>query len=257
MTIVKVIKRIILKMNKKDFNISSAFDELADLKEFEPDLLYSEDKNLKDLYGFIIGLAAFFNDISTLRQFHSYLKTIEPNDPKISKQSGAYNGIRIFLEKSIISLMYEFLSFIKNNSELYSMTSFKVNVLDRLNDEGRSIFNELVHIATDNKIQNKYFKNLMLIRNKVTSHYDSKVLLKGFKYIFSKRNKEMKCYYSIDSSDFRTRFYFADAAIQGFIDEITGFIDDQSFYKESTEELKKISYIISKIIEIFLSHKEK
>lgn len=236
--------------------LEESYKILAELQELDPKIFYPDNNVSKELCGFILGLALFSNDIKSIYIFYETLLDSKPKGKEEkSKENGAYNGLRIFLERLLIGFLHELFEFITDNEIIIKHTYFK-NIINQLDMDRLNSWNVLVQISTNSYYQNKDYQDLLKIRNNVSFHYSSKELYRGYKYFFEKLRPDMSAYYSCGKEFNKTRFYFSEAAAQGYIDEKTSFSSDPEFYKKLKTYIESFDNVIQEIIIKFLEKRK-
>ncbi len=199
-----------------------ALEELAtlDIRIFETD-----GKVSQDLCNFVLALALIYNDFKDILHVNVILKKVKPTGSFIvSRTWGAYSGMEWHLFRLISSILHELFKLIESNQELLSDPFFK-GMLRRLPSPVQSDWRTLVDIALGAKRHDKVGRILLLIRNKVASHYDLKCISTGYEKHFRGSSAGLPgiqdyAFASIGSTMRSSRFYFADAAAQGYLRSI-------------------------------------
>lgn len=204
-------------MNEKEF--------IGELRHLEPQkIIRINDNNLFDNFFLILGL--IYNDFKSLN-FYSILlndQFIGKNTGEINCDSGEYHGMKNHLNKLMMSTIYEFLEFLKNQSKVINSSNFKI-ILSKLSSTENKLWQQMLDIATKENLTergNNFVEILEEIRNNGSFHYYSsgQKLRNGFIDHFYNRRSQHKsnelAYYSKGDCMKDVRYFYCDAAFQGF-----------------------------------------
>lgn len=240
-------KKRFINQKIKKLNVSGFIDQKTSPKELE-------------LESFFLSLALIFNDIKGLTILEKNLvDSYElPVSSEVSDHAGEWAGIKSQLFKYFVSTLYEFLELIKSKKNLISSSSFK-KYYYQLNNSDQNIWSLILNISgADNSVnynrdEVKLFEELLkLVRNEISFHYDAsgKPLLSGFRTFFYSTNENPgKKYvmYSATKTDFYgTRFYYADAALNGCLSNEFSKVNKTE--KVVAETIYKTSMRVAKVI---------
>lgn len=215
-------------------------------KEFEgqligvfPDLLI--DKTEDNQYeSFFLILGMVYNDLKGLILFQKLIEDTyrKPDLNEVSIQ-GEYGGLILQTNKLIISTIAEFLIFLDKSRKITSSIKF-VLLMKELSQDKRNIWAKLNDPTPDST---SILSSFAKIRSNITSHFDHSMtqLRYGFIESFYGEHKDLaqrkEAYFSLGSDMASTRFYFSDAAVQGYINlcltekdiaKIGEFVDDMN-----------------------------
>lgn len=227
----------------------------------------SEERNQ-----FYLALAAIFNDLRGIVWFYDVMKNFRhPEKGEVTSHAGDYNGLRVQLLKILISYLHEVTQFLRENCDTLNTDKFRMH-FHKLSDRDQYIWNKLLALAelpsnirlTDEG--QKLVKFLIKIRNNTGYHYSQsgKNLAVGFRFHFfeidNTSNKQNKyAYYSSSRSEFEAnRYYYADAAVDGFIAKSALEVGDYSIgeiIKTVFDYSIEASRVISRLLEFY--HDEK
>lgn len=189
--------------------------------------------NLKDLLLLSVDIGKKYESPIAARTFH---------DGQIT---GIVNHINIL----IASTVCEFISYLSKRDvqKVIESKDFK-RVLNRIgNPKYRKDWEELIAVALEKNVRSDEFTRILKeIRNNVGFHfnYENKKLLEGYKNFFftsSVHSGNENAVYAIGETMETTRFFYADAAIQQFIDDAT---------KESSISTKDYNRALGKTVGI-------
>jgi hypothetical protein len=236
----------------------------GDLIHKEPYRIIKESKN-DPVDNFFLVLAVVYNDLKGMVFFEKLVfDTYEPvsvND-KISFHMGEYGGIFIQTRKIFISYLREFFEFLKENEQILSSTEFN-GILSKTNKDITIRWNNLVDIALNKSKDTSDFTNyLVRVRNNVASHYyqSGKELRKAFCNIFFKKEKVEQnklAYYAIGENMEKTRFFYADAAVQEYLRSTINDMEKGFEVKYKTELsaiIDNMNWTILRLLKVYLKN---
>lgn len=240
------------------------------IRKLDPNGLIDKDLPLKDLEleSFFLSLALIFNDIKGIVILENAINEIyEKPDQSISSHTGEWSGMRLQIVKYSASVLHEALNLIEKKKAILSKQSFQ-RYYNQLNSYDRNIWLltlnvcGIEHSEKYDQTQISTFKKLLLlIRNNISFHYydAGKPLIRGYrKFFFETPGPGSKsAMYSYQSTNFLgTRYYYADAALQGFInDEFAKLRSDGKALEEIYRMVIQIAKVIAGLLEVY--HKDK
>jgi hypothetical protein len=200
----------------------------------------------------LLSMAVFFNDLRDLELLNKIILQDEDKIPKkICKEFGQFNGIRLFIAKLYYAFIFEFIDLIKVNIGAISSDEFS-KIISKLRKPVRNCWDEILFEI--NK-PSKFIITLEKLRHNTAFHYyKPKLLMRGYKKFFLEW--ENTPYLSQGTGIADTRFYFADAAIQG----ARNIILENNISKEDWEGavsnfIKKIWLVLLSIMLSFITSK--
>jgi hypothetical protein len=197
--------------------MSYDFSQLTRHKEFDPKAFIKDEEISQNLCNFVLALALAYNDF----KFYSYslhdFRKAKPRGPsKKNSTWGEYNGIELHIIRLHIGFVNELFILIQQNREAISHPFLK-KVVRSLPKNIQESWEQLKEAALNKKSHSD--KNpLLLIRNTIIFHYDSKKLMEHYREGFFTNNdtKEKACI-SLGRNAMQVRFYFADKAVQEYL----------------------------------------
>jgi hypothetical protein len=191
--------------------------ELAPFETFDKKVFVGDSEYPQNVCDYILSFALACNDFRDIFSAHLQLTEIGiiPEQPKSTKL-GLRNGLRKTLIRVQIGFVHEILKLIENNKHINEEPSFKI-VLTLLSREGKDAWNAISSVALNKKSNEPIAKTLVIIRNKIAFHYNTEEI--GRSYINSfvtDRNFGIPLV-SRGNSMKSTRFYFADAVAQHYL----------------------------------------
>lgn len=222
-------------------NFTQETELLAPLQTFSQEAFVGDDNVPQDICNFVLALALIYNDCKDGIFSNLILAESKPSGKfKLSPPWGAYNGIKVHYLRLNIALIQELLNLIEENQRTIKYPFFK-SVVQQLSNKDRASWNELVNAALQKRTSNPLNKFLLMIRNKVSSHYDPKELYKGYRYHFFRSGASSEpAFISRGTSMQRSRFYFADAAADGYL-------QSQAVKEDPNELMSRVADLTSNI----------
>lgn len=231
--------------------------DLAPISEFDPKVFISQSPQDQIFYGFVLALACVYNDYkNVLWGLEQLQKCGEEKNNARTAYNGQIRGYHIYLRKQAYSIGYELLVLIKENKALIESESFE-KLRKKMSIAHRDDWDDIVLTALNKRVDNGSFVGfLRSIRNNVGFHYsyDSKGLKKlteGYKTSFWGKSGELIQRAAISRSNWmaRSRFYFADAAVEGVLKNCNPEKQKVDIQKFS----EKICRVLYNTVELFIS----
>ena len=229
------------------------YASLAPLESFDPSVFQSDLEASEALCQFILALALIYNDSKDTVVALVRLREARPEgEPKVSRDWGAHAGIEGHLIRGFVSILHELFDLIRENQDLLK-NPVLVEIIRLLSGNTRQNWNELVTVALGATPKTELGRILMLVRNKVSSHYDLKCLKMGYtEWFFGKDKKHDRAYLSRGENMVKSSFYFADAAAQGYLAKVIGDKDFDGFLKNSAEIFGQLNVSLNSVIDKFI-----
>jgi len=227
---------------------------LAPLAKYAPSEIVPAEGN-DSLASFILALSVVFNDLKGLLLIRQAFASTKPPDGEVSSHAGEWRGIEIQVQRYTIALVHELLALIHSfpdEARGETITEW----MKSADPDTRRRWRNLVGVALDTKTQGDpaFTKVLLLIRNNVASHYyQPKTLVKGYRRHFFRLPKSglnEVAYVSLGQNMEQTRFYYADAALQSAIANLSGSLGE----KEFARRMRKIASDINETLRYLLAN---
>jgi hypothetical protein len=209
----------------------------GNLKKIDPARIIREEAR-SAFDDFFLVLAYIYNDLKGLTFFQIQMteKYRVPRPGEITYHAGEYGGFNLQLYRIVIATIHEFFEFLKKNKGILSTGKFYL-IKNKLSPQSQKIWSEIVDIALGKIPESSNFTNVLLrIRNNIAFHYfdANKNLRKGFIDRFFKKertelNGNQYAYYAFGKEMAHTRFFYADAAAQEFIFNVSQDTADTNF----------------------------
>lgn len=212
------------EIKSESLSVLPGCENLAALKHFDPRVFQFLGKNEQEVCNFILMLALIYNDFKDLSWAYVHMdKCKPPTTPQATPHIGQYAGMNLHLTKLFHSLLFEFTKLIKNSSDVLNHQLF-AKILQQIHKENKKNWNRLVAFAKGEADKNdaELYEISLLIRNNLAFHYyQPKFLSSGYNYFFSKKDAPIRqsAFISYGTTLEATRFYFADAAVQGCFEQ--------------------------------------
>jgi hypothetical protein len=205
---------------------------LAPLESFDPEAFRGNAEVPQALCNFVLAIALIYNDCKDAIHAHVALAGSKPEGPPLKTRAwGALGGAQFHAFRAVAALLHELFELIRTNRDLLRHDFF-VSLMQQLHPVSRKAWLALVNVACDATPTDQLGKRLLLLRNKVFFHYDPKAIFQGYtQHFLGTTKRDDRAYLSRGDSMRATRFYFADAAAEGYLHFLVG--------PEKAEELKK------------------
>lgn len=229
--------------------------ELSDLIKYEPDIFISKNHAEQKFNNLILSFSLVFNDLKGLLWVFDQLERGKPEEG-LSAYKGQWCGFNSQYKRLVISTLYEFLVVIENNRHIVDDVYFK-NLLKKIRPRHRKLWNEIINHTNKQGEQRTHFKNfLRSVRNEAGFHYyEIKNLKKGYNYWRQKKAPETEfAGASLGNNMEKTRFFYADAAIDGYTDTI--YKKNNISIKDINKFVKWVNECLRYLIEEFLKPKD-
>ena len=234
-------------------NLSEHFSKLAELEYFDPQAFQADDTVSKEVCGFVLSLALIYNDIKNIILLTKLLENYKPEGSFVERKDwGEFNGIDDFLDRLTIGLLHELFCLIKDSKSVLEDKFFK-QIINSIQKDAKTSWQVLVDTSFEKYSNNKLAKDLMLVRNKISFHYDPKAIKQGYDFFYNDFKIMDKAYISRGKNMHESRFYFADAAGESYIRHLYGEEDIALFYKSIDNYLKQLNNTIWYIINNFIA----
>jgi hypothetical protein len=212
---------------------------LESLETFDP-AAFEGDKNVpQKLCNLVLALALIYNDCKNTTYAAVLLKECKPaGNPEINPLWGTWAGTEWHLFRLMISAVHELFILIKDHQDVLNH-EFLVKAVKQLNPASRKSWESLTAAASGATPKGDFGRMLLQIRNHMVFHYDPKAIFKGFKnHFLAPTRMQDRAFISRGLSMGASRFYFADAAVEGYFREIVG-----------KDELRQLSRKIHDIVD--------
>ena len=116
----------------------------------------------------------------------------------------------------------------------------------------RARWQAVVDVALNRTPDNPLAKSLARIRNKVSAHYDPGEIFSGYKgYFLADHESAHRPYVSQGRSMAETRFYFSDAATQGYFEQRLGETAGE-FFNTVNSVINDVNFAVMALVHHFI-----
>ena len=234
------------------------FENIAPLETFAPETFQGDAIVPPDLCNLVLALALIFNDLNDLHVAGEILRDAEPEAPqRKTRKWGTWNAMDSHSFRIVAGILHELLSILADNRAQLEHPIF-VSITKQLSAMARTAWASVVAASDQAALpKDPLGKSLVFIRNKAASHYDPKAISLGYRHHFfeSGRTSE-RAYISRGDMPWQTRFYFADAAVQGLRQRsIPGSLGDVALMKNVSELVAQLSFALMEIVCLFVQRR--
>jgi hypothetical protein len=215
---------------------------LATLETFDPEAFRGDDKVPQAVCNFVLALALIYNDCKDVIYAHVALSQFKLHGPRQrTKVYGAIAGAESHAFRAVAGLLHELFTLIQANDDVLR-DDFFLSVVRQLHPNSRKAWAALVDVARGATPTDKLGQRLLLIRNKVFFHYDPKAIFVGYtEHFLGPKKRDDRAYLSRGVSMRTTRFFFADAAADGYLDSVMGSERAGALMGETAEVVGRIN----------------
>src|SRR5256885_1800760 len=196
---------------------------LESLQTFNPAAFEGDNNVPQPLCNLVLALALIYNDCKNTTYAAVLLKECKPaGKPEINPVWGTWAGTEWHLFRLMISAVHELFALIQDHRDVLDH-EFLVKVVKQLHPTSRKSWKALIAAANGATPKDEFGRTLLRIRNKMVFHYDPKEVFRGYRQFFLVPTRSQdKAFISRGLSMGASRFYFADAAVEGYFREILG-----------------------------------
>jgi hypothetical protein len=234
-------------------SLSGEFSQLAPLQTFDPQAFVGDSTVPQDICNFVLALALIYNDCKNGIFSNMLLTESKPaGKSQLSKSWGAFNGIKIHYFRLHFALIHELLNLIEDNAAIIKHPFF-VSVTKLLSPPVRHSWQALVDASLQKSTSSTLNKFLLRIRNKVSFHYDPKELYRGYRWHFFRNTDPAEAAFVSRGASMRdSRFYFADAAADGYLQSLVENKNLDNLTNRLAEITADLNQTIMQIVDRFV-----
>lgn len=230
----------------------SKFSEITSLEMFDESAFLGDDKVPQDVCNFVLALACIYNDYKDTLLSLSYLEKVKPlGEFEETAEWGEFNGLKFHIIRIQVALIHELLKFLSENKSVVE-DQFIADVVMQMDKKGKQSWHTLVNISQGNDDPHRIAKTLMMIRNKISFHYDPKEISKGYRRYYCDSTERKKAYISRGDKLIKERYYFADAASQNYFYSRHDNIGQEKFINILIDVMECIAPALSQVITRFI-----
>jgi hypothetical protein len=231
--------------------------ELAPLRNFQPEKIIGkvgEDRTAM----FVLALAFAFNDLKGLLLFREAVLPARPsNVGQVAPEPGEWEGIGLQLHRLLVGHLHELLLLIETFADVASGDEFRA-ILKPAPVKIQREWEGLVRVATGTgSARDATFSKILerIRHNAVYHYYQPKMLVSGYRqhfYVSAPRKANQFAYVSLGKNLQRTRFFYADAAVEGALTELVGTMGTKKFNKVLLEAIKGVKHALQYVVSQYL-----
>jgi len=230
----------------------SKFSDISTLETFDESAFLSNEYVSQDVCNFILTLSCIYNDYKDTLLALNYIEKAQPSLPyEETAEWGEFNGLKFHVIRLQVALIHELLTLIKENKKAIEDPYFDL-VVGQIDKLGKESWRTLVNISQGKEDSHLIAKTLLMIRNKISFHYDPKEISKGYKKYFLDLVPKRKAYISRGDNLKKERYYFAEAASQYYFYSLYDDIGHDNFLNNIVAVMECIAPALSQIITRFI-----
>ncbi len=219
------------------------------------DLIPKPPTKVSDIDSLFLVFGMAHNDIKTVRTlFLDFLEKYEA-PTEVGSHAGEYYGTKLYLEKILIAHTHEVLKLIYMHIDLIQSDEFQ-KYTSNMSEDSVLLWEVILAFSNNDrrelsKDQSNTLNLLGRIRHNVAFHYyqSAQNLIKGFRYKFYElppTEDNAYAQYSIQLTEAEvTRFFYADAALEGYLKES---VDDVGEREKVYNDMIKLAAMVNRCL---------
>lgn len=229
---------------------------LESLQTFDPLAFEGDDQVPQRLCNLVLALALIYNDCKNTTYAALLLKDCKPEGkPKLNALWGTWAGTDWHLFRLMISAVHELFILIQEHQDVLSH-EFLLKVVRQLHPRSRKSWESLTAAASGATPKDDFGHMLLRIRNQMVFHYDPKGIYLGFKRQFLAPTRiQDRAFISRGLSMGASRFYFADAAVEGYFREIVGKSEVGELSMKIREVVDSLNFALLGLVDRFIQQR--
>lgn len=229
---------------------------LETLQTFDPRAFEKDEYVPQRVCNFVLALALIYNDCKNTTYVALLLKDCKPvGKPEISAMQGTWAGINWHIFRLMISAVHELFILIKEHQDVLGH-EFLQKVVRQLNSTSRQSWSALIAAASGATPKDDFGRMLLRIRNQTVFHYDPKGIYAGFRNHFLEPDRlQDRAFISRGISMEATRFYFADAAVEGYFRELVQQGDVGQLAMQIRDVVESLNSAILSLVDRFIQQR--
>jgi hypothetical protein len=231
-------------------------EALAPLQTFDPMAFEGDENAPQRLCNLVLSLALIYNDCKNAMYAAVLLRECKPVEKhELNGVWGTWAGTDWHLCRLLISAVHELFVLIQDHRDLLDHP-FLSKVIKQLHPNSRSAWQSLVNVAIDATPKDDLGRVLLLTRNKVVFHYDPNVICRGFRrqFLGDSRSQD-RAIISRGLSMNASRFYFADAAVEGYFREMVGENEVGKLSLKVHEIVESLNFALLGLVDRFIQQR--
>jgi hypothetical protein len=229
-------------------------EHLAPLETFDPAAFREDTSVPQELCNFVLALALIFNDCKDAVYAHVVLAGLKPERRQRSRLWGAVAGAQLHADRAVAGVVHELFELIRaNDTGDVIRHPFFVSLVQNLPASSREGWAALTAVARGDQPTDPFGKRLMLLRHKVSFHYDAKALFAGYtQHFLGPSREDERAYISRGNSMRESRFFFADAAATGYFSHLIGPENRVALTERLADTIERINHSLMMIVGAFI-----
>jgi len=224
--------------------------KLAPLETFDSQVFMPDERADKSLCDFVLALALAFNDLKDLLLLHSLLLGEKEQPTAPTPALGMLSGAHFHALRLLLGFVFELLQLLEDNQNVIKSRAFQEG-LRKVPKGTRSAWEKLLEAAQAQPSSDPDVKFLILARNTVAYHYDPKVVGRGYRAQFV--NNPEPPFVSRGSNLSSSRFYFAEASAQRYLQQQYGEASLTGYFTKQPDFLSDIGLCIYQLVTSFIN----
>jgi hypothetical protein len=231
-------------------NYHGEIAKLAPLEKFDVSAFIADDTATQGSCDFVLALAVVFNDIKDLVLAENLLLSVWPeNATSATPECGSAAGLHLHFFRLLFGVLHELLNLIRQEAGAQANPMFR-KVIRLLPKRQAKAWAALVTASKITTSADPDVKYLLLARNKVAYHYERKAIGQGYRRAFASTNETT--FVSRGSSIETSRFYFADRAVQSYLQQIFGDNQLENYFLQKPKLIAEIAGALHAIVTKFV-----
>lgn len=225
---------------------------LSELESFDPAAFVGNNECPQELCDFVLALALAFNDFRDVVMAQTLLEEIAPADDKtLTPALGNVRGLFAHLSRLGAGILQELGNLIQRSGNVRAHPRFTA-LVKNLPAEAREAWKSLVAAVEKKPGHDELSMLLVRARNKVAFHYDAEEIGTGYRSAFVSKSDRSPLI-SRGASMTAARFYFADAAAEMYMMEVTGGETAKNFLEGSLPLFNQVNHALREIVTRFIN----
>lgn len=206
--------------------------------------------------GFIIAMATAFNDLKTIMWLVEQLNKGKPDNlGEVNAYNGQWQGMQGHATRMMLALIHEILVAIDEAGPSVLESATMTSAVATLSTASNVAWANLVEAAAARNSNDPMRKFLVRVRNVIAAHYSNPgEFLKGYAAFRSppKTAFNEAAHVSLGKSLERTRFYFADAAVQAYQNQLD---PSGELFRMANEASRNVNQALRNLVHAYIEVK--
>lgn len=226
---------------------------LGELETFDARAFVGDDVWPQELCNAVLAMAVAYNDFKDVLFAISLLREVEPADMQTpTPQLGHFAGLHYHLIRMVAAQLHELADLVRRTKQWLEHPQFLDRVVKHLPAPAREAWIAVLAAAENKPSADPLAMLLVRARNKVAFHYDPEEIGRGYVASFAP-GSDREPYLSRGSSMARTRFYFADAAAEAYMRQVTDADTTTTFFNAALPLLPQINHALREVVFRFVT----